>query len=262
MALFERTLFGDRDKVAIAIQRIREFEPPDGYYLAFSGGKDSQVIYHLAKMAGVKFDAHYNVTTVDPPELLRFIREHYPDVLWDRPQKSMYRLIVDRGFPPTRRARYCCRELKESGGEGRTVMTGIRWEESVNRSTRGMFERCMRGVSKLYLHPIIDWLEEDVWEFHRMLGLPHVSLYDGGMTRVGCIMCPLKYYKARLKDAERWPSFAAMYLRACNAAFERRKARGDVMEWTSGEEMYNWWLSLESREMEKDEDSFYGTLFS
>jgi len=39
-----------------------------GYYLAFSGGKDSIALYRLAEMAGVKFDAHYSMTTIDPPE--------------------------------------------------------------------------------------------------------------------------------------------------------------------------------------------------
>lgn len=55
------------DKVQIAINRLKNFEPPDGYFVAFSGGKDSQCIYHLCEMAGVKFDAHYSVTSVDPP---------------------------------------------------------------------------------------------------------------------------------------------------------------------------------------------------
>ena len=54
--LKENTLFGVRDKVAEAIQRLQSFEPADGYYVAFSGGKDSQCIYHLCEMAGVKFE--------------------------------------------------------------------------------------------------------------------------------------------------------------------------------------------------------------
>lgn len=81
MSLIEYDLFGQkRDKVQTAIDRLRAFEPKDGYFLAFSGGKDSQCIYHLAKMAGVKFDAHYHVTSVDPPELVQFIKAQYPDV--------------------------------------------------------------------------------------------------------------------------------------------------------------------------------------
>lgn len=136
MPLFEETLFGHVDKVQKAIDRLKAFEPEEGYYLAFSGGKDSQCIYHLAKMAGVKFDAHYSITTVDPPELMKFVQEYYPDVEWERhywnddPEKhpehyysdgrphqiTMWNLIADHTIPPTRQARYCCSALKESGG--------------------------------------------------------------------------------------------------------------------------------------------------
>lgn len=128
-----------RTKLDIAIQRFKSFEPPEGYYLAFSGGKDSQCIYHLAKMAGVKFDAHYNVTSVDSPETIYFIREHYPDVIFDYPRDkdgnriTMWNLIVKNKIPPTRLARYCCQALKESQGKGRITVTGVRWAESPRR---------------------------------------------------------------------------------------------------------------------------------
>jgi phosphoadenosine phosphosulfate reductase len=139
--LLEETLFGTVDKVQIAIDRIKQFEPPEGYYVAFSGGKDSQTVYHLCKEAGVKFDAHYNLTTVDPPELVRFIKTNYPDVIIERPRFTMWELIVKNGSPPTRLQRYCCRELKEHGGENRMTVTGVRWAESVRRSkTRAMLE--------------------------------------------------------------------------------------------------------------------------
>ena len=128
-----------RDKVEASLDIIRMFEPPDGYYLAFSGGKDSQCIYHLAKMAGVKFDAHYAVTSVDPPELVRFVRENYPDVDFMIPKDkdgkpvTMWSLIASHTIPPTRAARYCCSSLKEVGGQYRVTMTGVRKAESINR---------------------------------------------------------------------------------------------------------------------------------
>lgn len=128
-----------KDKVEIAIDRLKAFEPEEGYYVAFSGGKDSQCIYHLCEMAGVKFDAHYNLTSVDPPELVYFIRKHYPNVKIEIPHDndgnrvSMWNLIPRKKFPPTRIVRYCCKSLKESGGKGRVVVTGVRWAESVNR---------------------------------------------------------------------------------------------------------------------------------
>ena len=149
--LIETNLFGTYDKVQVAIDRLKGFEPRDGsgYFLAFSGGKDSQCIYHLAKMAGVKFDAHYSVTTVDPPELIRFIRKEYPDVIWDRHyypddpkynlpngqrrQITMWNLIANHTIPPTRQSRYCCADLKETSGKGRVTVTGVRWAESARR---------------------------------------------------------------------------------------------------------------------------------
>lgn len=130
-----------KDKVETAIDTLRFFEPKDGsgYYLAFSGGKDSVVLKALADMAGVKYDAHYNVTSVDPPELVRFIKQEHPDVIFDHPvdkdgkPQTMWKLIRKKKYPPTRLSRYCCAVLKESGGIGRTTITGVRWAESNNR---------------------------------------------------------------------------------------------------------------------------------
>lgn len=154
------------EKVQASIQRMKAFEPPEGYLLAFSGGKDSVVLKALADMAGVKYTAHYNVTSVDPPELVRHIREQYPDVAWEYPRYNdgkritMWNLIPRKHFPPTRVARYCCAELKERDGAGRYTLTGVRWVESNRRaSTHGVvtmpnarpktvpdgFERSKRG---------------------------------------------------------------------------------------------------------------------
>lgn len=128
-----------KDKIEISIERLKAFCPEEGYYLAFSGGKDSQCVYHLCKMAGVKFDAHYNVTSVDPPELVRFIKKNYPDVQFEHHKLSdgrpatMWNLIVKQLSPPTRLMRFCCEKLKESNGKYRITVTGIRREESAAR---------------------------------------------------------------------------------------------------------------------------------
>ena len=148
--LQENTLFGVKDKVKIAIDRLQAFVPDEGYYLAFSGGKDSQCIYHLAKEAGVKFDAHYNLTTVDPPELVYFIRENYPDVIVDKPEMSMWKLIIKNNCPPTRIQRWCCRELKEHGGEGE-FGTGGGAESTRRKANRAAFEVLENKKGQLFI---------------------------------------------------------------------------------------------------------------
>lgn len=137
--IIQQSLFDGTNKVERAIDALKTFEPPEGYYVAFSGGKDSVVIKALCDMAGVKYDAHYRITSVDPPELVRFIKEKHPDVSMDYPRYSdgtvatMWNLIPKKRMPPTRLVRYCCDVLKESGGEGRMTVTGVRWAESNNR---------------------------------------------------------------------------------------------------------------------------------
>ena len=130
------------EKEQKAIDRLKAFEPPDGYYLAYSGGKDSDCIKILAQLAGVKFEAVHNLTTVDAPETVYYVMSQ-PDVRIDKAHDkngdhvTMWNLIVKKGMPPTRLARYCCSELKERGGKGRVVITGVRWAESKNRKTNG-----------------------------------------------------------------------------------------------------------------------------
>jgi len=250
VALRDDTLFTSVDLVAQSIDRIRAFEPAQGYYVAFSGGKDSQVVLDLVQRAGVAYDAHMNLTTVDPPELLRFVREHYADqVALERPETSMYKLIVEKRIPPTRRVRYCCDILKERGGHGRIVVTGIRWAESNRRRKRRLVETCFRDGSKTYLHPIIDWSDEQVWGYIDGRSLPHCSLYDEGRKRIGCVMCPYNH-RQMAEEAVRWPKFAAMYERACVAAFDKAIADGlERKNWRDGHDMYRWWLTGRAADM-------------
>lgn len=121
----------EKEKRAIAY--LKSFEPEDEpYYLCYSGGKDSDCIRILAALAGVKRDIVNNHTTVDAPETVRYIRS-IPNVIISYPKISMWELIVQKKYPPTRLARYCCEELKERGGVGRIKITGVRWAESFKR---------------------------------------------------------------------------------------------------------------------------------
>jgi phosphoadenosine phosphosulfate reductase len=243
MALVEHTLFEIIDKVEMALARIKDFEPPEGYYLAFSGGKDSCVIKHLADRAGVKYDAYYNVTNLDPPELVRFIKKQHPDVHWNLPKKSFRRMLLEKKFPPLRHRRWCCELLKENSGAGRTIMMGVRWAEGANRKKRRMYEICRRDSTKKYLSPIIDWENDDVWEYIKANNISSCSLYDEGFERLGCVMCPFASTRNRMAEAKRFPKYAARYKRWFRDLMVYRILLGKPLtNFKDEHDLYNWWM--------------------
>lgn len=233
-----------------AISNIKHFCNGTRPYVAFSGGKDSIVLMELVRMTGIEYDAHFSVTTVDPPEVLRFIRDYYPDVIWVRPEKNMWQLIVDNGIPPTRKMRYCCRLIKECCGDGRTVLTGIRSGESSARTKRQVYERCLKDdQDKSYVNPILKWSERDVWDFIRKYKIPYCSLYDEGFRRIGCVMCPQN--RRRVWEAERSPGFYKAYMRTFGKMLEQRKAKGLKTTWETPEDVMEWWLQDDAKYAER-----------
>ena len=268
MSIHQKNEYG-LDMVEVSIERLKVFEPPEGYYLAFSGGKDSCVIKALADMAGVKYDAHYTVTSVDPPEVVRFVKT-FPDVHFDFPTDkhgrviTMWNLLDGKTKPPTRFTRYCCAELKEQRGEDRFVITGVRKDESVRRKlthsglelgrrkttprvlldpdnpTPEMMYHCQKWYRKV-LNPIVDWTTEEVWEFIHEYNVRYCSLYDEGFNRLGCIGCPMATVKEREREFERYPKYKENYIRA----FQRMIDHRPEIKWETGEEMFDWWMKQE-----------------
>lgn len=258
------------EKVAVAGQRLREFrglalgmDAEDGYYGCFSGGKDSVCIKRLAEMAGVEIKWHYSVTTIDPPELVRFIKREHAEVEMHHPPKCFFTVMADERGYPLRHQRWCCQELKEGGGAGKVKVLGIRWAESDRRRktwkllTRWSNEQNhgKRKEPSWALSPIIDWTAENVWAFIRTEHIPYCSLYDEGFKRLGCIGCPMGGAKGVARDFARWPKYEQAWRRAFHRLWGRR--RGDLMKrgaykgrsWpgmpriTTADELFAWWQS-------------------
>jgi phosphoadenosine phosphosulfate reductase len=240
--------WNETDRVKVAIARLRQFEPPEGYFLAFSGGKDSQCVYHLAVEAGVKFDAHFNVS-LEPPELMRFIRLNYPDVKWEKHQGfNFYTKMSEKGFP-LRQARWCCELMKEWGGSGRIVLTGVRWEESSGRRKRRLVDHLAKSRTvpepKVCVNPIIDWEVGDVWSYLRSRNIEHCSLYDTGFKRLGCVLCPMATATEKRLQSLFWPKVSDAWLASFQRLYDRRVAEGNdsVKRWNSAKAMFYWYIN-------------------
>ena len=265
--LIEKTLIETIDKEKIALERIKTFrnkEEGKKNIVAFSGGKDSLVLKDLVKRAGIEVEFVYSPTSVDPPELIRYIRQHHKDVKFKPYEKdaegkeiTMWTLIPKKLMPPTRMVRYCCDVMKErTGDKGDTVYLGVRWEESSKRKKMSMVGF---WKDKNVVRPIIDWTDEEIWEYIRKYDLPYCELYDKGFKRLGCIGCPLS--SNQKKELEMYPNYKRAYIRAFDRMLEERKKKGKESKWKTGEDVYKWWIgeSVKAKEIE-GQCSMFGDL--
>ena len=259
-------------KVEYSIELLRKCEDmalrmdaENGFYLAFSGGKDSQALYHIAKLAGVKFKAHMNLTSVDPPEVIRFVKQNYPDVELIKPKMSIYDMAKKKGMLPTRMIRWCCAEFKEMSGAGKVTLIGIRHAESTRRSKRneietgdrkfsGNFDQwsehqekmvtCVGGKDKILVSPIIHWTEKDVWEFLNVQNIPHCSLYDNGYTRIGCVCCPMSSRNQKIKEIRDFPHVQRNWESTIQWLMQNKWTKTQQLK--SKDLAFKWWISGKS----------------
>lgn len=243
-----------------------------------SGGKDSSVCVALAERAGIPFEVMHNHTTADAPETVYFIRSeakrledkgikftiNYPTYKGN--PTSMWDLIPQKMMPPTRLARYCCEVLKEYGGRNRFISTGVRWAESRNRENRGiyenisskkqervslmddndetrrLFENCAIKAKRT-VNPIIDWSDEDVWDYIESEKIQVNPLYSCGFSRVGCVGCPMSGTAGRYSQFNRYPKYKSLYIYAFENMLELRKTKGKENKmWETGKDVFHWWM--------------------
>lgn len=278
-----------------AIERIKTASEMSLHYYGeplvctYSGGKDSDVMLELFKRSGIPFEVHHSHTTADAPQTVYHIRQVFRELdlkgikcniaYHEQPDGSritMWNLIPKKLMPPTRRIRYCCSVLKETGCANRMIATGVRWDESKSRSARNsfeaiaskkkdaihvpdekmlltdngdrrrLFEKC-ELKAKTAVNPLIDWKDADIWDFYHHECHCHNPLYDMGFTRVGCIGCPMAG-KSRWKEFQIFPEYKGMYIHAFDRMMEARKRKGleyqngTDRKWKNGEDVFLWWM--------------------
>lgn len=299
-------LSGEMDLEQKAIERIKMASAMSLHHYGkplvctYSGGKDSDVMLELFKRSGVPFEVHNSHTTADAPQTVYHIREVFRELelqgikctidyhIQDGHAITMWNLIPVKLIPPTRTARYCCSVLKESGGRGRMVATGIRWDESHRRSkrepyeakgskknrisvsdekmlltdnddTRRLFEKCEMKAETI-VNPIIDWTDSDIWEYINQEHICTNCLYQDGFDRIGCIGCPMAG-KKRWFEFRVFPQYKDMYIKAFERMLQIRKCQGkndSTGTWKSGYDVFRWWMEDENIDGQYSME-FYGT---
>ena len=219
---------GLQKKVDRAIRLLQSIPQDGDIEISYSGGKDSDVILELAKMARIPYRAIYKNTTIDPPETIAHAREVGAEVI--HPEKTFFQLISERGFP-SRFRRFCCSELKEYKVCDRAIQ-GIRRSESRKRAERHKEPEMCRVYSakekvKVYL-PILEWTDDDVAEFIKDRNIKCHPLYykDGQFDvskRLGCVGCPLASRKKRIQFFKENPKWLKAWIRAGQKRYTSEK---------------------------------------
>lgn len=250
-----------------AIERIQKFAKiakKVGFEvrLGFSGGKDSQVCYDLCKRSGIEFRAFFN-HSFESITTLRFIREHYPDVIWrhDHPFGFIRNIRVNhKGLLPTVQKAYCCMDYKHNRKYvDDCSIVGVRKAESKKRKLRTTFEAKNKTTMKqnkalfdeyfeehcqstgtagiIQLKPIIDWTDANVWDYIKAHNLPVNPEYKKA-KRVGCIVCPKANFTSNYIGLLEYPKLIDAFIMA------REKAERD------GE--INWEITSENKDYSDD----------
>ena len=262
------------DRSIRLLQSIQKITPPhEQIEVAYSGGKDSDVILQLAKEAGINYRAIYKNTTIDPPGTVKHARDMGAEVVM--PKESFFRLVEKMGFP-NRFTRFCCGYLKEYKVLNKSIM-GIRRDESRARKDRyteptacRYYKRSKKPENRVEaIYPILEWTTEDVEAFVLDRGIKLAPVYydeDGTLhteRRLGCICCPLASNKKRLAQFHQYPNIIKGYIRAgkkyrqTHTHTKAYSMYGSVYEWFVRDIFYESQASWDADKKPENDAEYY-----
>jgi len=136
----------------------------------------------------------------------RKIRVVYPDA------QALEKLVADQGvngFYHSLEARLACCHVRKVEPFKRAIagysawITGVRREQSATRAQAVPTE--WDGENGLYkVSPLLDWTEEQVWQYIRARKLPYNSLHDRQFPSIGCSPCTRAIQPGENRRAGRW----------------------------------------------------------
>lgn len=181
---------------------------------SFSGGKDSQVVLDLVSrvIPSTEYRVIYSDTGYELPssiELYNRVKNYYsaiyPNLEFQKSKNHQPVLYYwDEMDSPSKIHRWCCsvmktaplyRLLKELNGTGKQpnvlAFEGVRAEESPARSQYARIGRGVKHSNVINARPIFEWNITEVWLYILSHQLPINFAYRRGLSRVGCVICPL-----------------------------------------------------------------------
>lgn len=188
----------------------------DCFHVAFSGGKDSQVLLDLVKKAlprgsfvvvfgdtGMEFPDTYDIIETTRQQC---IEEGIPFYIAEshlKPKQSW-----ELFGPPSRTLRWCCsvhkstpqtlklREITGKDDYKGLAFVGVRAQESATRAEYDYFNSGKKIKGQYSHNSILEWTSAEIWLYIYANNVLINKAYKKGNSRAGCIFCPMSVKKA------------------------------------------------------------------
>lgn len=194
-------------------------------YGSYSGGKDSDVIYHLltnkCDIPNLKWIMAN--TSNDTAETFKKVKA-IPNIQIISPKIGFYQWIRETKnyYTPTRLVRNCCSTFKEgqiskafSKDDNILMITGVRKHESHKRKdyqfimdddfNKELFGKNNWSPLWVTFAPIVNWTDVDVWLYLLKEKVKYNKQYDYGYNRCGCLVCPYQHDYIDILTKEYYP---------------------------------------------------------
>jgi phosphoadenosine phosphosulfate reductase len=181
------------------------------------GAEDVTLIDMIAK---IKPDA--NVFTLDTGrlnaetyEVIAKVQQKYPQLqlrIMFPQAEAVEQMVSDKGinlfYDSVENRKQCCfiRKVEPLGRATKGLdawITGLRRDQTANRSTMETVELDGdRNIAKI--NPLIDWTNEQVWEYIHANDVPYNALHDQNFPSIGCAPCTRAVEAGEDLRAGRW----------------------------------------------------------